>query len=535
MFQNLHLIRDADATVVVVAWAVTLTWLAARGAPWCARAPVERWLVPGMFVAALGLRLALPWGPLNFVDGERLECLWGVERPLPDRFTSIPVLLSVLHDLGVEMATLMRGLAPVAGAAAVPTAYLAARSFGLRRESAVLAAAALGAWPAHLHYSTALTFSVEGAPFWLGAFAVAAPGGASTPWRPLVLTALTVLGVYARPEFRLLVVPLAVIVLGPGWTWKERSALALHLAVGLAPYLRHLIPDEGTLQRSGLSVGFVPRVMVGAALTPAWWIYAGLAGLVLPTTPRRNLRVALGLSIALLGASYWAMASEANPRWGQWRYYVTLVPFIAVAAGGFVEWALGHAPERLRRPWMAWVPVALALAPLPFQFGALRRAEDLPVEFDYLRASAARMTRGRRDVLLLANRGHEGLSGIAIEGNPTMAMATAVGPLGWPLGCEPTRSPLVLRDLERVITACPERIDPARTIVYLGLFRDEARLAALRARFDLVPVEEVTRTVALTSTMINHQCPSDPTGYTLEGPWGSPCRVRLGWYRLAPR
>lgn len=526
---------DLDAVTVTAAWAAALAWLVARGAPWLARTPVERGLVPAVFAVAFALRASLPWGPLNFVDGERLESLWGLTRERPTTFLSVPLLLAGLRHLGVGVGALLRWTGPVAGALAVAATYLAGRSFGLRREGALLGAAVLCAWPPHLHYSTGLTFSVEGMPFWLGAFAAAAEGASAAPWRPLVVASLTVLGVYARPEYRLLVVPLAAVALGPGWTWRQRGALAALLGVGLAPYLRHLVPDEGAMARSGLSVPFVRRAVVDVSTAPVWWLYAAVAGLALPSRVRWNVRLALGLAAGLLGASYWAMASEANPRWGQWRYYVALAPYVALAAASFGDWLAARAPEGPWRTRAGWALVAVALAPLPAYLPMLRRPEDLSAEFAYLRASARRALGARREVLILANRGHEGLSPVAIEGNVTMALATALGPTSWAHGCERAPGELQVRDLERVAERCPESVDPARALVYLGLSRDDARLAAVRARFDLVPVEEAVRDVALTSTMVSRQCPGDPTGYTLDGPWGPPCRARLGWYRPVRR
>ena len=535
MFETAGLLRDADSVTVTAAWAVVAAWVAAKGLPGLRRQPIDRWLLPGLFAAALALRLILPWGPLNFVDGERLEGLWGLTRSLPENFLSVPWLLALLRSAGVEMITLLRWVGPVAGALAVVATFLAARALGLRRESAVLAAALVGVWPAHLHYSTALTFSIEAMPFWLCAFAVAAEGGAAVAWRPLLLTALTVLGVYARPEYRLLVLPLAALVLGPGWTWRQRGTFAALACVGLLPYARHLAPEQGSMVRSGLSASFVPQALTDASMTPVWWIYAALPGLLLPSRVRWNARLALALTLVLLGASYWLMASEANPRWGQWRYYVALVPTIALAAATCGEWLSDRVPPFRGHRWAGWALVALALAPLPVYLPMLRRAEDLAVEFAYLRRSAPRVLGARREVLLLVNRGHAQRASIAVEGNPTMALATVFGPITWPRACEAQPGPLRVRDLERVVAECPQTIDPAGSLVYLGLSREDDRLAAVRARFDLVPVDGVDRTVALTSTMVSRQCPGDPTGYLLDGPWGPPCRVHLGWYRLVPR
>lgn len=527
------MLQHLDAVAVAAAWAVALAWVAAKGAPWLLRARDDRWTMLALFAGAFALRAALPSGPINFVDGERLEAVWGQPPVLSDLFLSGPLLLAALRRAGLPVAGLLRWAGPVAGAGAVLTTYLAARAFGLRRPGAALAAAIVLAWPAHVHASTTPTSSVEAMLFWMGAFAVAAEGGAAVPWRAPLLSALATLGVYARPECRLLVVPLAALALGPGWTWRARAQLAACLVVGLGPYVPHLAPDPVTMVRSHLSEAFVPRALGDPGMSPVWWIYAAALGLAVPSKVRWNARLALALAAGLLAASYWGMASEVNPRWSQWRYYVSLVPPVAVAAAIAGEWITDR--PRLT-PWAPWTLVALALAPLVFYLPALRRPEDLSAEYAYLLRSAPGVVRSRPDVLILANRGHGALSNVAIEGNPAMALAAAVGPLGWPHECQHTPGAIQLRDLEHVVAECPQTVDPARAVAYLGLSRDDERLAAVRARFDLVPLTEVSLSVAPTSPVINRQCPPrDGTGYEIEGLQIASCTVRLGWYRLVPR
>lgn len=525
-----------DVVVVVAAWAFALAWLFAKGLPWLARERGDLPWVASLFVAALALRLALPWGPVNFVDGERLEVLWARDPSIAPTFTTVPTLLGALREVGVPSAWLMRAVPQVFGALAVAAAWMAARSMKLGRGGAAVAAAVLCAWPAHLHFSTALTFSVEGAALWLFAFAVAAEGGASAPWREPLLGALTALAVYARPEYRLMVLPLAALVLGPGWTWPSRGRAAAFGAAWVGAYAAHLAPQSEMLARSGMSAYFAPWLTSDVTLTPAWWTWLGALGLVLPSRPRWSARVAVPLAAALLVAAYWALASEANPLWGQWRYYVSAVPLVALGAGFFARFTLDRLRDpRARRAATAAFLVA-AFAPLAVYLPRLLRPVDQAAEFAYLRATAPRVTARRPDVLLLANRGHgHELSGIAVEGNVLLALGASVGELSWPTSCEPSSARPRARDLELVAERCPETIDPATAVVYLGLSREDSRLAPLLARFALAPVDEVTRRVAVTSTVTNKQCVPAERGFSMRSPDAPPCAARLGWYRLVPR
>lgn len=545
-FLSLSLAPQLDELFTLVAWLGVLAWLGRYALPRLARglavagdARAEALTLLALFAAALALRLALPWGPVSFGEAERLDTLWS-SRPTPCiTMCTVPVVAAMAQALGCPLAAILRAGPPLFGALGVTGAYLFARGAGMRRESAALAGLIVLGWPAHLHYSTSLTFTVEGTALWSLAFAVAHARTGELPARAPLLAALAVLGVYARPEYRLLLVPLALVVLASPWSWRERGVCGALLAVGLSHYGRYLAPGDTMRYASGVSRFFFPHLLGDDAMSPYWWLYLGALGIIAGLTARARIAtsVALALSCATLLWVYSFLASEANPRWSQWRYYASLIPFVAVAAAMLGD-RLG---SRVGAPWRrAVVPALLTLAaltPVP-QLYALRRAEDQAAEFAWIRESAPRALGRRTDVLLLTNGGHPGLSHVRIEGPPRMAIATRYAPLDWPGACEPSPSPsrsTRLRDLERVVEECPATISPERTAVYLGLSRSDARIATLLRSFQLVPLEERTMLVAMSSTMTNLQCPVAFGVDGIVGLWAPDCRVRLGWYRLVPR
>lgn len=538
-FLSLSLKKESGEVVTSVAWLVVLAWVAACGAPWLARhfkrVRAEALTVLALFAAALALRLALPWGPVNFGEAERLDPLWSRTLHGCGMMCTVPVAAAFAQALGLSLAAILRAGGPLFGALGVAGAYAFARGAGLRRESGVLAALIVLGWPAHLHYSTSMTFTVEGVAIWSLVFGAAYARTGDIPLRSVLLAALTVLGVYARPEYRLLLVPLAIVVLASPWTWRERALFAALLGVGLYAYLRYLPPSDMMRYASGASKRFFPHLVGDAELSPYWWLYLGAAGVVAGLTTRSRIAtsVALALMCATLVWVYSLLASEANPRWSQWRYYTSLVPFVAVAVAMLGD-RLGSAAGA---PWRrAVVPALLTLAaltPVPL-LGALRRVEDQEAEFAWIRATAPRVLARRDDVLVLANNNTPSLAQVRIEATPRMALATLFGRLDWPSECAPEAWPLRLRDLERVVARCPESVSPERTAVYLGLSRDERRLAPLLERYRLAPLEEHTMNVAMSASAINRQCPaltSDPNGEII-GLAAPDCRVTLGWYRL---
>jgi len=490
-------------------------------------------MIVAVFSLALASRLALPWGPVNFGEAERLEMLWDISPDIEAILCAIPVFVSGLQALKIPGEVILRVAPPVFGALGVLATWLFARSAGLRRENAALAAAVVGTWPAHLHYSTSLTFTIEGTAFWCLAFAVAGPGAQRLPRRIPLLVSLSILAVYARPEYRLMLVPLAVIVAGPGWTHASRLRLGLLLGVAFFPYLFHLNPSAMAPYMSVVSRYFVPRMLVDPAISPVWWIYLGGLGLVLVLGRRQwlNLSLALASATALLMGAYWFLASETNPRWGQWRYYASLIPLVAVAVA-LVGEQIGTMGARWRRLVVAALFAVAALSALNAA-RILRRAEDIQSEFAFIRASAPAIVAHRRDVLLLANTGHPGRADVRIEANVALAIGLRHGPFAWPGACDDLPRTLHLRDLERVVHECPDSISPEGSVVYLGLSREDGRLAELLTRFQLIPLAERRLTAALTNVMLNRQC-AGQSAFGLDGFNAPPCALRFGWYRLAP-
>lgn len=541
------LVPNGDAWSTCAAWLLALTWCAACGLPWLARGlrasdadhRGDARAVAGLFALGFALRLALPWGPVNFGEAERLDVLWSAAPGECGPMSTVPSLGALLLALGVPLAGFLRVVPQCLGALTAVGCFLTVRAVGGRRESALVAGAVALGWPAHLHYSTSPTFTVEGTALWSLAFAAAAVRSGVIPWRAPLLAALAVLAVYARPEYRLLLVPLALVGIAAPWTLRERVVFALCAAVGFAPYLRHLPPGEMMAWRSTVSRFFLPHLTGDAQLSPFWWLYLGAAGVLagLTTRSRAALAVALALAVATLLWVYSFLASEANPRWSQWRYYTSLVPFVAVAVGLFADRVASPSGAAWRQAVAPALLTLAALTPLA-RWSALRRAEDLSHEFAYLRATAPRVLAQRPDVLVLTNTGRPALASVRVEAMPRMALATVHRPLEWPVGCEPAVNPSTprLRDLETVVAQCPETVSPTRSVVYLGLSRDDARLEGLRARFTLVPLDERRMRVAPSVTAINLQCPLDPSVTTgVAGLDLDDCAVRLGWYRLQPR
>jgi hypothetical protein len=526
------------------AW-VALALLALPQLPALARrvraSPRESALLVALTLAAFALRRSLPWGPLSFGEAERLDALFA---PVPNRclsMCSVPVAAALLRRLGAGIDAVLRETPAAFGALGVTAAYLLARAARMRAGAAAVAGAVVLTWPAHVHYSTSLTFSVEGATLWTLALAAALAPADTLRFRPAVVALLAALGVLTRPELRLLLPPLALAT--AGWSWRERRIGLAVLTPLLLPYLPFLRPENAPTSDMGMI--FARSLFHDAALCPWWWPYLAVAGLV-AALARREQRVpaaVVAVSFGLLSAVYLTHSTEANPHWGQWRYFVVLVPFVAFGVAALADGlALGDARwQRAVAPALL-VAAALTLAP---SLRDLRRVEDHIAEFDFLRTSAPRVLRDGTEVLVLSNEHDPARRHVRIEVLPRMALATRLGPLALPRGCARSGDPRFrLRDLEVVAQRCPETLAPD-TVVYLGLSRAPERLAALEDRFTLVPIEERTVRAVVSSWIINVQArrfaapaagsgqPFDPS--SVAGTRAVEVPVHLGWYRLVPR
>jgi hypothetical protein len=540
----------AAAKIPRFAWLALAAWIAAaavglalalrkpRGAI-AARAP-DLGAFAVMTVLALALRLSIPWGPMDFAEPARLVGFWSVAAPTPPGFESLPALMQLLHDgLGIGLLPISRFTGPILGAVGVGCVYWLAREMDLGRSAALLAAAIVLGWPAHARYSASASLTVLGATIWTAALAVALTRALAPAWKVSLLGILIVIGVYTRPEYRLLVLAVAPLCFGPGWTWRSRGALLAILAASLAPYaIAHLVPEGASANTTHEWRSFFFWILHDVSVGPAWWVLLAIAGLVFARPPRAA-RWSLRIATLVLLVAYTRFGSENNPLFGEWRYALSVVPFAAVAAASLCERVarerLFAGRERARDRAIVALAAASTLAGLLIHRRALMRPLDLQTEHAYVLESGPRIARAYADLVVLAEEGR-GAGGLGFETNAAMALALGLGPACYPSPTAARRSPGETRMLwsqAALVEAAPGGPSADRAAIFIGLMRDDAYLAALRARYDLVPIEEQAIVVAPTAQAVSSQCRLGAEAY-LGGALGD-CSTRLGWYRAVPR
>ena len=93
------------------------------------------------FSMAFVERLALPHGPLSFVDAHRLGPLWTPEDEFSPNVTfALPALYALALSVGVPARVAIFAGAPFMGALGVAAVYALARAIGLERRAAALGA-----------------------------------------------------------------------------------------------------------------------------------------------------------------------------------------------------------------------------------------------------------------------------------------------------------------------------------------------------------------------------------------------------------
>jgi len=522
-----------SADALVLAWIVVVVgavWLLGRGVR---RHRGEVLALAGWWALAAAAYLALPWGPLDFAEAERLSPLWESEPFAPSAFGGgLVAPLVVLARAALPTLWLLRAAGPLLGGAGVGMTWLLARRAGLGRGASSLAAAVVLTWPAYAHHATSVGLTVAGAAVWTAAFALASERTVPAWGKLPLLAALVTIGVWTRPEYRLLGLALVPLLFVPGWSWRRRFLLALLLLPGLLAYHQAQAFLRAEIQPIQLTEGWLRWVLSGGPVNAPWWLLAGVAGLAagrgLPL-----VRLAAGLAVALLGAVYWRFSSDANPLWGQWRSFVSLVPFVGVGVGALAERATeGRA---WRRPALAALG-ALCAATLLRAWPTLRRPLDLQREGEYIRAQAPRFLATNPALLLFTARSGFGDSGVPPEASVLLAASTRIGSTQWPRRCDqgprlPWAGPQIL-DLEDFALRCPGSI-PANAVAYVGLFRPAERLAAVRRQVRLEPLDERRFRVAPSVPLLNTQCPV--ARLRLYGTALRDCEVTFGWYRVSPR
>lgn len=506
-----------------VAWMVLapVLFVAVRGAI-RARLRSEGPIVVAGAVAGLLLRLVVPWGPMNFVEPSRVAFLWSGTFGRFVEFSSLQLAYAFPVALGLPAAVVYRALPPVFGALGVVLTYVLARVLGLGRGASAIAMLVVLGWPQHVRYSASASFVVEGAA--LACACLAAASARSLPVRPrTILTAvLAVLLVQARPELRLFLPVLAIAVSGPSWPRRERAILGGLLLPALFAYAPVVANEHASLDASMLGE-HVDILLRSPGLSPTWWTVAGIVGVAAGRFEWRA-RAAVGLPLALLLVAFTVAGHEANPLWGNWRYYVELVPFLAIGAAALVE----RLPPR---PVVVVALAALALADIALYRGLLGRPTELQAQFRFVHETAPEVLRDRVP-LVLSERGSTGprpppenvadlaLFGVGLRRPLAVAGARA---------CRATTAAVPIEGQPFAGWAYDqgvERCVGGRGLLFLGAYRTTETEAALAAG-RLVPLLEVVREVAPSSPAQDTQCASGPV---VPGVVVADCPVKFGWY-----
>ncbi|MBI5477763.1 MAG: hypothetical protein HY906_02840 [Deltaproteobacteria bacterium] len=516
-----------DVAVPALAWLVLLAWLAANARRLVA-ARRDALVAAACFVVAAAVGLAVPWGPLDFAEPERLQALWSTSPDLQEDFVAITLPLQLLQAAGVPGGALVRVIGPLWGALSVTVTYLLARSLGAGRLPSLVAAAAVCLLPAHLRYSGTVPFTIAGGALLAGACAVAC--SRFSPWRKLpFVAAATVLAGYARPELVLTAAPLSLLVLADG-PWAVRAAWVALLLVALGPHAWDVGFHRTRPEFTGGWGEFAVASLWGARLGAGALLAVGAVGL-LAGRARWLHRAALASAVAVLAWAYARTIMEENPLWGHWRYVLSGVPLLAVGLALLLERVTNARAKRIA----AATAAAVLVGALWLAREAVTRPIDIQVDFQYARASVGNVVSRYRHVAVVTS---DDLTGSArrsmMDATSLMAFGLRLGPLARPVECraQPLQAGVQVWSLRALLTRCPEAPSLAAAAVYLGAYRPEAELAALRGRFTLVPIEERMVSAAPVAQRFDTQCPRLP--FRFVGGRLQDCPLRLGWYRLAP-
>ncbi len=484
----------------------------------------ELWIPAAILTGALAVRLALPWGPLNFVDAERLGPLWEMDSFLDPLFASVPSGLWLLRAIGVSPDLLMHGWGPVVGALATVATYAAARALGAPRAAAALAGVIVATWPAHVHFSTGPMFSVEGGALGMALLAVAASPALGIFAVPL-LGALLTLTVHARPECRLFVVPAVLLLLGPGWSWRSRAMAAAAMLAGIADYIPAALTTHGwQVPAEGCTQRFLESIVHNPLTFGLPWFALAVLGVVFGAGTWRS-RLALAFVVFVFAGVYLSQGTDPSPQWGQWRYWTTLIPAVGVAVGLLIG---RLKPEAIRISAIA-AGMAVAVAALPLAWPTLRTPNNEQAAFNFVRETAAGAIQ-RNEVILVLRSPDAG----APQSSALLGLGAAFGPFeGIRWRCTdpvPPKPALKVTVLDPAAVSCAGWI-PDGSILFLGIERTDPVLDELRQRYALEPIVERAVPVVADMPRINPNGRCSGAG----GLIGPTYDAHFGWYRLRLR
>ena len=522
------LLRAPFATTALVAWGILLL-RAAVGVRTIAREDrrLGAWLL-ALAAVALAARLIVPWGPLNFAETERLAALWGEGFHVDPLFAAVGSLQALLRWLGLDVGALYRFGGPAFGTIGVVLTAVAARNLGLSRSASLVAAAVVAAWPAHIRYSACGGMSVPGATLWTAVFVLALPARRTAALQPLALAAAVALAIQCRPEYRLLVVGVAPLAFAGALSRRSRLGALAATALLLLPYVPHLAPEAGRVSESTLALvrahplematqllleqplALLYRDLLAAPrVAPAWWVVAGLSGLLVGRAPRAA-RLAIAGLVATQLAVCAAFGNEQNPLFDQWRYLVLTVPFFGLGVGLLTDRLRDRLPDPLSDRYrggrgaalLVAVPLVAGLIHLPI----LRLETDLQREYQWLTEHLPRHIAAKDTVLTLASRPLPS----CVVCTPALAAASAGVPsathLPWFDGAA--------------------RPTAGAAVVFRGL----AWAGPALPGYLLTPLVESEHDVPAGAPEYDLQCPTPR--HTFVGPGLRPCHLSLGLYRL---
>ncbi|MFT3713007.1 MAG: hypothetical protein QM817_35590 [Archangium sp.] len=459
-----------------------------------------------LFIAALVLRLVVPWGPLDFAEPERLPELWAPYREVQSGWSAFSELFAHLRRLHVPLLGAYRLVGPVLGAATCVVVFAIARRLGVSRFGSVIAALVLATWPLHVRFSASGNPALLAAACWAVVLLFLLFEDALTPAQLVVFGAALILCIYTRPENRFVVLPLAL------WWWRSATSrrakfvFAAVLGVALIPYaLENLVPQG---QHLDATTGLIAlgKTLLARGITPDWSLFAGIVGLALPGLSRTQ-RIHLALVAAPILISAVLFGSEDNPLWGHWRYLVPALPLVALGCGRAFD-ALTIVQPRAA----LGVGLVLALAPLVVLRGVLLRPVDLQEEFQFVLRTVKDVSHGQ-PVLLDDPATDSPMKNVHFELTPAMAVTLA--------GAE---------------SDFASSQSDAR-FLYQGLARrlDGRATAKLEARSEVVLTQRVR--VAPLALVLDSQCPQPelaerPLAPPVRGAALDDCEVELSWIRL---
>jgi hypothetical protein len=483
-----------------------------------------------LFVIAVLLRAVQPWGPLDFAEGERIVSLWSRAAPPPrGDFATTAALFEGLVRL-LPLGALLRFVGPLAGGLAVVAVYALARLAQQPPFWAALAGAVLALFPAHIHYSAGTAISVTTTMLWALTWCLAMRPTAGRGLAGVALLVVLPLAMFARPEGHLLAASLVPLALSSRWTHVHRIAVLIVL-IALAGLHVALLPGSTAAPPSDLAQMWARQAAIDVVTSNPWWIAIAIIALLIAPFERAVRACAL-LAIAIPGAVYLRYASDNNSVWGQWRYFVVLLPWLCVGASAGAAMLSARVAERRRRQVIAVVAIACA-APLLWQVRWLRMPADSQREFQAVRDSAPAMLGAQRSPVLLRNMPSAEFHSVPAEGHLLIALASVLGRLDESADpCSASRAPTRVLDLEVMARDCPDALVRDDVRIYLGMYRPPQRLAALAAKgLRLDPISVVAHRTSPGLNAVNTSCPAEPGA---PRPWApDACAFETGWYRAS--